>query len=64
VALAHGRKTILIEANADYCATAKHRIETELEAYKSQLEERRKQESTATLLNPPSEIEVGKLSLD
>ena len=64
VALAHGRKAILIEANEKYCATAKHRIETELEAYKSQLEERRKQESTATLLNPPSEIEVGKLSLD
>ena len=44
VALAHGRKAILIEASAEYCGIAKHRIETELGPYQAELEKRRKQE--------------------
>jgi DNA modification methylase len=44
VALAHGRKAILIEASAEYCGiAAKHRIETEIRPYKAELEKRRQQ---------------------
>ena len=57
VALAHGRRAILIEANPDYCAIAKRRIETELEPYKAELEKRRK-ERAAALLTLNSEIIV------
>jgi site-specific DNA-methyltransferase (adenine-specific) len=57
VALAHGRRAILIEANRDYCAIAKNRIETELEPYKAELEERRRQRAAA-LLSPDSDIIV------
>jgi DNA modification methylase len=48
VALAHGRKAVLIEASPEYCGIAKHRIDTELGPYKAELEERRQQEG-ATL---------------
>jgi DNA modification methylase len=58
VALAHGRRAVLIEANPDYCAIAKHRIETELQPYKAKLEKRRRQERTAALLTPTSGIIV------
>ena len=58
VALAHGRRAILIEANPDYCAIAKHRIETELEPYKAELEKRRRKERAAPLLTLNSEIIV------
>lgn len=58
VALAHGRKAILIEANPEYCGIAKHRIETELEPYKAELAERRRREREAALLTPRSEIDV------
>jgi DNA modification methylase len=44
VALAHGRKAVLIEASAEHCGIAKHRIEAELGPYKAELEERRKKE--------------------
>lgn len=44
VARAHGRRAILIEASAEYCGIAKHRIETELGPYKAELEKRRRQE--------------------
>jgi site-specific DNA-methyltransferase (adenine-specific) len=63
VALAHGRRTILIEANADYCGIAKHRIETELEPYKAELEKRRRQRAAA-LLSLNSEIIVSVASSD
>ena len=48
VALAHGRKAVLIEASEEYCGIAKHQIDTELGPYKAELEERRQQEG-ATL---------------
>jgi len=44
VALAHGRKAVLIETSTEYCGIAKHRIETELGPYQAELEKRRKQE--------------------
>jgi DNA modification methylase len=44
VALAHGRKAVLIEASAEHCGIAKHRIDTELGPYKAELEKRREQE--------------------
>jgi len=44
VALAHGRKAVLIEASPEYCGIAKHRIDTELGPYKAELEKRRKLE--------------------
>jgi site-specific DNA-methyltransferase (cytosine-N4-specific) len=40
VALAHGRKAILIEADPEFCALAKSRIETELERYKTEIANR------------------------
>jgi DNA modification methylase len=48
VALANGRKAVLIEASEEYCGIAKHRIDTELGPYKAELEKRRQQEG-ATL---------------
>jgi DNA modification methylase len=44
VALALGRRAILIEANAEYCGMAKHRIDTELEPYRAELENRRRRD--------------------
>jgi DNA modification methylase len=44
VALALGRRAILIEANAEYCGMAKHRIDTELEPYKAELENHRRRD--------------------
>ena len=41
VALAHDRRSILIEANADYCAEADRKIRTELDQYKREIEKRR-----------------------
>jgi site-specific DNA-methyltransferase (adenine-specific) len=64
VALAHGRRAILVEANADYCGIAKRRIETELEPYKAELEKRRRQERAAALLPPTSDIVVPSVAPD
>jgi DNA modification methylase len=58
VALADGRRAILIEANPEYCGVAKHRVGTELEPYKAELEEHRRQEREARLLTPTSDIIV------
>jgi len=44
VALANGRKAVLIEASEEYCGIAKHRIDAELGPYRAELEKRRKQE--------------------
>ena len=44
VALALGRRAILIEANAEYCGMAEHQIDTELEPYRAELENRRRRD--------------------